>query len=113
VVATALAEQRPDLVTALALINTGPSLDAFIAPESGPLDPSRWPPSDEQVRAFASTGFGHAGYEIPQEFVDDVRGMTFRSFTATMQANREYLAQQTLPDRLKVLGISLQVIFGD
>lgn len=34
VVATALAEQRPDLVTALALVNTGPSLDASIVPES-------------------------------------------------------------------------------
>src|SRR5690348_115511 len=33
VVATALAEERPGLVTALALVNTGPSLDAFVAPE--------------------------------------------------------------------------------
>ncbi|MQA95156.1 MAG: alpha/beta fold hydrolase [Streptosporangiales bacterium] len=34
-VATALTEQRPDLVTALALINTGPSIGAHIAQGPG------------------------------------------------------------------------------
>lgn len=111
-VATALAEQRPDLVTALALINTGPSLDAFIAPESG-TGLAQWPPTDEQILQLASTGFGTAGYEIPQEFVDDVRAMTHHVFTAAMQAGRKYLEQRTLPDRLKTLGTPLQVIFGD
>ncbi|MFP3962309.1 alpha/beta hydrolase [Actinomadura fulvescens] len=64
VVATALAEQRPDLLTALALINTGPSLDAYIASASATIDPSQWPPSDEQIRRFASTGFSRAGYQM-------------------------------------------------
>ncbi|MEV5832908.1 alpha/beta hydrolase [Nocardia sp. NPDC052112] len=50
VVATALAEQRHDLVTALAFINTGPSPDAFIAPESAAFGPSQWPPTDAQLR---------------------------------------------------------------
>jgi len=93
-VATALAEQRPDLVTALVLINTGPSMDAFIA------------------QGFA-IGFSHAGYQIPQQLVDDVRGMTYHAFTATMQASRDYLEQQALPDRLTVIGKPLLVIFGD
>ncbi|MGW1917571.1 alpha/beta fold hydrolase [Streptomyces sp. NPDC002076] len=113
VVATALAEQRPDLVTALALINTGPSLDAFIAPESAATGPSQWPPTDEQLRRFASTGFSRAGYQIPEELLDDVRGMTFHTFTATMRATRSYLEQGALPDRLAVLGKPLLVIFGE
>ncbi|MGH3375388.1 MAG: alpha/beta fold hydrolase [Actinoallomurus sp.] len=113
VVATALAEQRPDLVTALALINTGPSLDALIAPESATVGPSQWPPTDEQIRQFASTGFSRVGYQIPQELVDDVRVMTYHAFTATMQGTRDYLAQQALPDRLMALGKPLQVIFGE
>jgi pimeloyl-ACP methyl ester carboxylesterase len=113
IVATALAEQRPDLVTALALINTGPSLDAFIAPPSAAIGPSQWPPTDEQIRQLASTGFSRAGYQIPQELVDDVRGMTYHTFTATMQAARAYLQQQSLPDRLTALDTSLLVIFGD
>lgn len=112
-VATALAEQRPDLVTALALINTGPSLDAFIAPESAAIGPSQWPPTDEQLRQFASTGFSRAGYQIPQELLGEVRAMTYHTLTATMQGTREYLEQQALPDRLTPLGKPLLVIFGE
>lgn len=111
--ATALAEQRPDLVTALALINTGPSLAAFIAPESAAIGPSQWPPTDEQIRQFASTGFSLAGYQIPQELLDEVRSMTYHTLTMTMKASRDYLEQQALPDRLTPLGKPLLVIFGE
>lgn len=109
---TALAEQRPGLVTALALINTGPGMDAFIAPDGPGLDPARWPPADEQIRRFASTGF-RAGHPIPQELVDDLRGMTYHAVTAAMQASTAYLSRQALPDRLAVLGKPLLVVFGD
>ncbi|WP_399172026.1 alpha/beta fold hydrolase [Streptomyces sp. PanSC19] len=44
--ATALAEHRPDLVTALVLVNTGPGLGALVAPQAAAAGPSRWPPSD-------------------------------------------------------------------
>ncbi|MFJ3723804.1 alpha/beta fold hydrolase [Streptomyces sp. NPDC090045] len=112
-VATALAEQRPELVTALALVNTGPGLDAFIAPESAAAGPSQWPPSDEQLRRFARTGFSRVGYRIPEELLDDVRGMTLHTFTATMRATRSYLEQRALPDRLSVPGRPLLVVFGE
>ncbi|MGW6917240.1 alpha/beta fold hydrolase [Kitasatospora sp. NPDC054939] len=111
--ATAVAEQRPDLVTALALINTGPRLDAYIAPQSSAIDPAQWPPNDEQLRQFASTGFSRPGYRIPQELLDDVRAMTHHSLTATMWATRSYLEQQALPDRLASLGKPLLVTFGE
>lgn len=110
--ATALAEQRPDLVTALVLINTGPSMDAFTAPETTGIDPTQWPPTDEQIRRFASTGF-RAGYQVPQDLIDDLRGMTFHAVTAAMQGSTDYLNQQALPDRLTAIGKPLQVIFGD
>ncbi|MFC5200405.1 alpha/beta fold hydrolase [Streptomyces kaempferi] len=113
VVATSLAEQRPDLVPALALVNTGPSLDALIAPDSAATGPSQWPPTDEQLRRFASTGFSRAGYQIPEELLDDVRGMTSHTFTATTRATRSYLEQRALPDRLTVLGKPLLVVFGE
>ncbi|MEV0196755.1 alpha/beta fold hydrolase [Nonomuraea sp. NPDC050691] len=112
-VATALTEQRPDLVTALAFINTGPSLAAFIPQESAAIGPSQWPPTDEQIRQFASTGFSRPGYEIPRELLDEVRAMTHHTLTATMQATRHYMEQQALPDRLTVLGKPLLVIFGE
>lgn len=112
-VATALAEQRPGLVTAVALSNTGPSMDAFIA-QGFAIGSSQWPHlTDEQIRQAMSPAFSRAGYQIPQQLVDDVRGMTYHAFTATMQASRDYLEQQTLPDRLTVLGKPLLVIFGE
>ncbi|MFI7054277.1 alpha/beta fold hydrolase [Streptosporangium canum] len=112
-VSTALAEERPDLVTALALINTGPHMEAFIAQESAAIGPSQWPPTDEQIRQIASTGFSRAGYQIPQELVDDLRGMSFHAFAAAMQAVRDYLEQRALQDRLMDLGKPLLVIFGE
>src|SRR5699024_11603797 len=75
VVATALAEQRPELVTALVLINTGPSMEAFLLPESAVTGPSSWPPSDEQIRRFAKTVFGGKDQQVPQELEAHVRGM--------------------------------------
>ncbi len=111
--ATALAEQRPDLVSALVLINTGPRPDAFIAQE-GVIERSHWTQlTDEQIRLALSTAFSRTGYEIPSQLVLDVRAMTYHSFTATQQAARDYLEQQSLPERLKVLGKPLLVIFGE
>jgi pimeloyl-ACP methyl ester carboxylesterase len=109
---TALAEQRPDLVTALVLINTGPSLGAFIGPGPAAIDPAQWPPTDEQIRQFVSTAF-REGYPVPQELVDEIRAMNYRAVTAAMQASTVYLNQQAIPDRLTALGRPLHVIFGD
>ncbi|MFF0475857.1 alpha/beta fold hydrolase [Streptomyces sp. NPDC004284] len=112
-VATALAEERPDLVTALALLNTGPRPSAFIATESTAIAPSQWPPADEQLRLFASTAFSRAGYRIPDEILDEAREMTYHSLTATMRATRAYLEERALPERLSVLGKPLLVLFGE
>jgi len=111
--ATALAEQWPDLVTALVLINTGPHLDAFIAPPRA-LDPSQWPnATDGQLRQFTSAAFSRPGYRIPVELLNEIRAMTFHSLTTTMQASRDYVREQALPDRLAALGKPLLVIFGE
>ncbi|MFC0556794.1 alpha/beta fold hydrolase [Planotetraspora thailandica] len=119
-VATALAEQRRDLVTALALIDSGPRMDAFISdgfvgrllsvPVVGQL---LWRfRTDGVVRQGLGTGFSRPGYEIPQQLVDDVRGMTYHALTATDRAVDDYLKQRALPDRLAALGKPLLVIFG-
>ena len=111
-VATALTEQRPDLVTALALINTGPDMAAYIAGEIS-IGPAQWPDlTDEQLRQILSPAFS-SGYEIPQPFVDEARGMDLYVFAATSQAVRAYLEEQALPERLATLGKPLLVIFGE
>ncbi|UBU08919.1 alpha/beta fold hydrolase [Nonomuraea gerenzanensis] len=113
VVATALAERRPDLVTALALVNTGPSLDAHLAPpDAAALSPQQWPPTDEQLRRFAGTGFSRAGFEVPPELLREVRLMTFHTLAATMAGTTGYLRERALPERLAPLGKPLLVIFG-
>jgi pimeloyl-ACP methyl ester carboxylesterase len=110
-VATALAGQRSDLVTALALISTGPSMAAYIADEIA-IGPAQWPElTDGQLRQLLSPAFG-AGYEIPQPFVDEARDLDFHVFAATSQAVRAYLEEQALPERLARIGKPLLVIFG-
>lgn len=111
--ATALAEQRPELVTAIALINTGPCPDALIATDAAPVDPARWPPTDEQIRQFGSTGFSLPGFLVPQELVDDARGMSFAAFAGTMRASNAYLAQRPIPQRLTDVAKPLLVIYGE
>lgn len=118
-VATALTEHRRDLVTALVLINTGPSLDALF-PE-GPVNQLLEIPvvgqllwrlrTDSLIRQAAATAVTR-DVEIPQAVVDDVLGMTYHAFTATARAAYDYLQQRTLPDRLATLGTPLLVIFG-
>jgi len=119
IVATALAEQRPGTVAALALINTGPSPDAKIpeplvarlltAPLAGQL---LWRLKTEAtVRKAAGTGFTRP-VDVPDALIEHVRDMTYRSFTATMRAYADYLRQRSIPARLAVLGLPVLVIFG-
>jgi pimeloyl-ACP methyl ester carboxylesterase len=118
-IATALAEQRRDLVVALAFIDTGPRRDAFIP--QGPITGLLETPvvgqllwrlrTDSLIRKAAATAVAR-DVAIPQAIVDDVRGMTYHAFTATDRAAADYLEQRPLPDRLATLGRPLLVIFG-
>jgi pimeloyl-ACP methyl ester carboxylesterase len=118
-VATALAEERPGLVSALALIDTGPSPAARIpdspltrlldAPLAGPL---LWRlKTADTLRKAASNGFTRP-VDIPDALIEHVREMTYRSFTATMRGYWDYLSQRSIPARLAGLGLPLLVIFG-
>ncbi|MET8161503.1 alpha/beta fold hydrolase [Sphaerisporangium sp. NPDC005289] len=119
-VATALAEQRGDLVTALAFIDTGPRMDAFVS--DGPVGKLIDVPmvgqllwrlrTDGIIRRGLSTAFA-PGFTAPQQLVDDTRGMTYHALTATSHASDDYLTQRPLPDRLTPLGKPLLVIFGE
>ncbi|WP_308250348.1 alpha/beta fold hydrolase [Sphaerisporangium fuscum] len=120
-VATALTEQRPDLVTALAIIDTAPRLNASVSSGfvGGLLDDPvigqlLWRlRTDSLIRNAASDAFSRRGYTIPQTVVDDARGMTYHAFVATSQTGDDYVNQRALPDRLIPLGKPLLVIFGE
>lgn len=92
-VAAGLAEQRPGLVTALALINTGPRMAAYIANETANGPTRLSDVTDEQLRQLLSQAFS-PGYTIPQPFVDEARGMNLRVHAATTQAVRAYLEER-------------------
>jgi pimeloyl-ACP methyl ester carboxylesterase len=119
IVATALAEQRPGKVAALALIDTGPNPDAKIpdpplarlltAPVAGQL---LWRlKTGATIRKAASTGFTRP-VDIPDALVEHMQGIAYRSFAATMRAYRDYIRQRSIPDRLAALGLPVLVIFG-
>ena len=119
-VATALAELRPDQVKALVLIDSYPSLDADssqgllsrLLPLRGVGDVMWRLLTGPLTRKALTTGFAD-GFEIPQQLLDDVRGVPYHAFTATTEAAIEYLEQRSLPERLPVLRIPLLVIFGE
>ncbi|MET8875039.1 alpha/beta hydrolase [Nocardia sp. NPDC004604] len=118
-VATSLAEQRHDLVTALALIDTGSRLDAFT--DNGPAGELLFNPAigqplwpllpDAAIRYSLSSAFTR-DVPVPERIVADVRGMTYRSLTATSNASDVYLLDRPEPDRLVDLGLPTMVIYG-
>ncbi|MFI0352564.1 alpha/beta fold hydrolase [Actinomadura sp. 9N407] len=118
-VATALAEQRPDLVGSIALVSTGPRPDALLpqplilrvllGPPFGPLLWSRR--SDAMIRkAVEATAVQPV--DVPDAMVADLRGTTYRTFREVLRKNGAYLAERSVPDRLAALGVPVLVIFG-
>ncbi|MEV0646345.1 alpha/beta hydrolase [Phytomonospora sp. NPDC050363] len=119
-IATALAEQRPDLVRSLALLSCGPSPDALLpqpaalrillAPPFGRLLWSRR--SDAMIRRGISATAA-LPVEISDELVAEVRGISYRTFRTLLRRNGEYIAERSVPERLAALGVPVLVIFGD
>jgi pimeloyl-ACP methyl ester carboxylesterase len=118
-VATALAEQRPDIVRSLVLINTGPAPDAFAT--QGPLSRLVTLPlvgrliwtlrSRGSIGKGLSTAFTRP-VEIPDAIVDAVHDMTYRAFTQAPRASLAYIARRSMPARLAELEARVLVIFG-
>jgi pimeloyl-ACP methyl ester carboxylesterase len=117
--ATSLAEQRPETVVALALIDMGPSLSAklpesllfrlLLAPLTGRL---LWRVRTENsIRKAARSGVARP-VDIPDTFVEHAQRLTLQDFAGAMRASTDYLAERSLPDRLTPLGLPLLVIFG-
>ncbi|HEY8471953.1 MAG TPA: alpha/beta hydrolase [Natronosporangium sp.] len=118
-VATALAEARPDLVRALALVSTGPSLGALLpqpvilrlllAPPFGPL---LWPRrSDRMLRKGIAATLARP-VEIPDDQVEAMRRTSYRVFREVLRQNTAYIAERSVPERLAGLDLPVLVIFG-
>lgn len=118
-VATALAEQRPDLVGSLALIGTGPSLDALL-PQPLVLRVLLGPPFGALIWSIRSDAWIRKGVvataarpvEVPDEMVEGVRRIRYRTMRKVLRANTAYLAERTVPERLAALDVPVLVVCG-
>jgi pimeloyl-ACP methyl ester carboxylesterase len=118
-VATALAEQRPDLLGSLALISSGPSPDALLPQPvllrvllAPPLGPLLWSMrSDAMIRRAIGATLARP-VDVPDDFVADLRATTYRATRTILRRNTAYLTERSVPDRLAALEIPVLVIFG-
>ncbi|MER6159567.1 alpha/beta hydrolase [Streptomyces sp. NPDC001868] len=118
-IATALAEQRPDLVGSLALISSGPSCDALlpqpallrmlIAPPLGPL---LWPIRSDAMLRKGVTAVCNRPVDVPDSLVAEVRGIGYRTLRTVLRRNTAYITERSVPDRLTDLDVPVLVIFG-
>lgn len=119
-VATALAERRPELVGALALISTGPSMAALL-PEpalvklltGAALGALVWPLRTDALLRKGIAATAARPVTVSDELVDDLRRTSFKTFRAIMRANRDYIVERSIPQRLARLGRKPLVVFGD
>ncbi|MEV1170454.1 alpha/beta hydrolase [Nonomuraea sp. NPDC049784] len=118
-VATALAEQRPDLVGSLALISSGPSLDAFLPQPfilrvllAPPLGPLLWPRRSDAMIRGGIRATAARPVDVPDDLVAGLRGITYRTTRAVLRGNAAYITERSVPDRLTALEVPLLVIFG-
>jgi pimeloyl-ACP methyl ester carboxylesterase len=118
-VGTALAEQRPDLVRSLALISTGPSLDALL-PEplvlrlllSLPLGPIVWSVRTKGLIRKGISAAAAGPVAVPDGMVAGVRRTRYRTMRSVLRQNAAYLAGRGMPERLAALGLPVLAIFG-
>ena len=118
-IATALAEQRPDLVRSLALISSGPSPEALL-PQPVLLRVLLAPPFGRLVWSLRSDAMIRNGIrataarpmDIPDELVADLRGTTYRTFRTVLRRNTAYITERSLPARLAAVDVPVLVIFG-
>ncbi|HXW36280.1 MAG TPA: alpha/beta hydrolase [Acidimicrobiales bacterium] len=121
-VATALVEQRPDLVSSLVLVSSGPSLAALL-PERAlirvltgrPFGPLIWPIRTKGMIRGGLASTAAAPIEVADDVVADLRRTSYRAFRSILDANCAYIAARSVPERLATAagGKPLLVIFGD
>ncbi|HET9163568.1 MAG TPA: alpha/beta hydrolase [Solirubrobacterales bacterium] len=117
-VVTALAERSPQLVERVVIIDTAPThresslgllANAAFAPVIGQ---ALWRiKPDFAVRKGLEVAFA-PGFDVPDEFVEDVKRMTYDSYHDSPDGSDEYSKEEGLDRRMKESGKPLLVIMG-
>ena len=126
-VATALAVQSPRLASRVVIIDQAP--DDSTAHTSLSEHAGHWPligpalarltqiaPAslvrNQYEQAFAPGFSISAGFENPDQVVDDLRAMTYTAFDHSSDAELDYVHEEPLDERLAAIHVPLLVIFG-
>ncbi|MFC9473043.1 alpha/beta fold hydrolase [Nocardia sp. NPDC056952] len=120
-VATALAERRPELVAALALLCPPWSRASRLSARS-PVERALAVPglgdvlwamaSGDRQRAAQQSAFA-PHVTVPEQFVADARGRGRRNFVRSSRAIDTYLESRDLAARLRNLSVPIELVFGE
>jgi pimeloyl-ACP methyl ester carboxylesterase len=117
-VAVALADQSPELVGGVTIIDTEPdtsyrSLDLLARATLTPvIGETLWRVKmDWSIRDGLEGAFA-PGFDVPDQFIDDVKRMTYTSYDHSHSAFDSYLDESALDDRLRALDLPSLVVFG-
>ena len=117
-VATALAEQSSELVDRLVIVDQAPgrgygSFDLLTSATFVPvLGEALWRTKvDFTIRDGLEQAFA-PGFDVPDQFVDDVKRMTYTAYDHSGAEAGDYTDQEPLDERIRAAYVPLLVIFG-
>jgi pimeloyl-ACP methyl ester carboxylesterase len=117
-VAVALAERSPRLVTRLAILDTVPDVGygdvGFIGelPFQPVIGEALWRVKpDFSIRDGLEIAFA-PGFEVPDEFVEDVKRMTYGAYAGSHDAFEDYTDARSMPERVAALGLPALAVMG-
>ncbi len=117
-VAIALAEQSPQLVNRLVAIDSIPDDSygdvGFIGelPFKPVIGQTLWRiKPDFSIRNGLEVAFA-PGFDVPDAFVEDVKQMTYSSYTGSHEAFDDYTGEEALPQRAAATGKPVLAIMG-
>ncbi|HEY1284818.1 MAG TPA: alpha/beta fold hydrolase [Solirubrobacterales bacterium] len=117
-ITVALAEQSPQLVERLVLIDSIPDTSygdvGFVGelPFRPVIGEALWRVKpDFTIRDGLEVAFA-PGYDVPDAFVDDVKRMTYSSYSGSHEAFESYTDEEALPQRAAATGRPVMVMMG-
>jgi pimeloyl-ACP methyl ester carboxylesterase len=117
-VVTALAQDAPELVDRVVIIDTAPdhsrsSLGFIPALAFAPvIGEALWNiKPDFAVRDGLGVAFA-PGFDVPDSFVEDVNRMTFTSYDESPTQSEDFVNEEPLDERMRDTGLPLMVLMG-
>ena len=120
IIATAMAERRPDLVTHLVVVDSPPDVASRVAARGHErvlrrpvLGPILWRSmSRRTIRNGLRTAFA-PGFDFPEFFVDDFRLLRWRTFAGAKTSGDEFVSEKPLYDMVAGVAAPTRIVFGE